>query len=60
VLAKFDKDEHAIVEDAVVRAADASEAFIEDGIQVAMNRFNVKKDDGKPETGNGKLETGSG
>jgi len=60
VLAKFDKDERAIVEDAVVRAADASEAFIEHGIQVAMNRFNVKKDDGKPETGNGKLETGSG
>jgi PTH1 family peptidyl-tRNA hydrolase len=60
VLAKFDAEERAIIEDAIVRSADASEAFIDEGIQIAMNRFNMKKDDGKPETGNGKQETGNG
>ena len=60
VLAKFDADERSVIEDAIVRAADASEAFIAEGVQAAMNRFNMKKDDGKPETGNGKLETGNG
>ena len=60
VLAKFDADERSVIEDAIVRSADASEAFIADGIQIAMNRFNAKKDDGKPETGNGKQETGNG
>ena len=60
VLAKFDPDERSIIEDAIARTADASEAFIADGIETAMNHFNVKKDDGKPETGNGKLETGNG
>jgi PTH1 family peptidyl-tRNA hydrolase len=60
VLAKFDADERSIIEDAIARTADASEAFIADGIETAMNRFNMKKDDGKPETGNGKLETGNG
>ena len=58
VLARFDPEERSVIEDAIARAADAAELFIADGIAPAMNRFNSKKDDGKPETGNGKQETG--
>ena len=54
VLAKFDADERPVITDAIARAADATELFIAEGIQPAMNRFNTKKDDGRPETGNGK------
>jgi hypothetical protein len=32
----------AAVRDAVPRAADAVEAVVEDGPEVAMNRFNVR------------------
>ena len=60
VLAKFEPDERSVIEDAVVRAADASEAFIADGVADAMNRFNRKDEpdpgNGKPATGNGKSE----
>ncbi|HYT65422.1 MAG TPA: aminoacyl-tRNA hydrolase [Vicinamibacterales bacterium] len=49
VLAKFDADERSIIEDAIVRAADAGEAFIAEGIEVAMNRFNRKTEDEKTE-----------
>src|SRR6186997_77133 len=51
VLAKFEPDERSVIEDAVVRAADASEAFIADGVADAMNRFNRKDE---PDPGNGK------
>jgi PTH1 family peptidyl-tRNA hydrolase len=44
VLAKFDPDERAIVEEAVTRAADAAELFVHDGIAAVMNRFNRKKE----------------
>ena len=54
VLAKFDAEERSVIADAIARAADATELFIAEGIQPAMNRFNMKKDDGRPETGNGK------
>ena len=47
VLAKFDADERPIIDEAIGRAADASEAFVADGIAVAMNRFNRKTEDGK-------------
>ena len=47
VLAKFDADERPIIDEAIGRAADASEAFVADGMAVAMNRFNRKTDDGK-------------
>ena len=57
VLAKFDADERSVIEDAIVRAADASEAFIADGVADAMNRFNRKDE---PDTGNGKPATGNG
>jgi PTH1 family peptidyl-tRNA hydrolase len=60
VLATFEPDERSVIEDAVVRAADASEAFIADGVADAMNRFNRKDEpdpgNGKPATGNGKSE----
>jgi len=60
VLARFEADERELIADAIERAADASEAFIADGVADAMNRFNSKKDDGKPETGNGQQATGNG
>lgn len=47
VLAKFDADERPIIDEAIGRAADASEAFVADGMAVAMNRFNRKTEDGK-------------
>ena len=50
VLAKFEPDERSVIEDAVVRAADAGEAFIAEGVADAMNRFNRKDE---PEPGNG-------
>jgi PTH1 family peptidyl-tRNA hydrolase len=46
VLSKFPASERDIVERAVNRAADAVETFVSDGLQVAMNRFNVTDDNG--------------
>ena len=46
VLSKFPPKEHKVVERAVSRAADAVETFVSDGLQVAMNRFNVAGDNG--------------
>jgi PTH1 family peptidyl-tRNA hydrolase len=40
VLARFDPDEREDVQQAVARAADAAEAFLAEGIEAAMNRFN--------------------
>ncbi len=40
VLATFDHDEREDVSDALTRAADASELFVSEGIDVMMNRFN--------------------
>jgi peptidyl-tRNA hydrolase, PTH1 family len=40
VLARFDADESAAVEESVARAADAVECFTAEGIEVAMNRYN--------------------
>lgn len=63
VLARFEPDERAIVDESVGRAADAAEVFVADGVQAAMNRFNRKTDekteDGKENgknTGHGKSE----
>jgi peptidyl-tRNA hydrolase, PTH1 family len=44
VLTKFDPDERTVVEEAVARAADAVELFVDDGIAPVMNRFNRKDD----------------
>jgi len=44
VLATFDKDEEAVVSDAISRAADAAEVFVGEGIAPMMNRFNRRED----------------
>ena len=44
VLSKFPPNEREVVERAVNRAADAVEAFVSDGLQAAMNRFNMAGD----------------
>ena len=44
VLAKFDPEERAVVDEAVGRAADAAELFVAEGIGPVMNRFNRKED----------------
>lgn len=46
VLARFDPDERESVEAAVLRAADAAEAFVTEGIAAMMNQFN--RPDGPP------------
>lgn len=40
VLARFSREEQAMVDEAVGRAADAVEAWLAEGIDAAMNRFN--------------------
>jgi PTH1 family peptidyl-tRNA hydrolase len=40
VLRPFRKDEAPLIEDAIVRAADAVKVIMEDGIEKAMNLFN--------------------
>ena len=49
VLSKFAPDERDVVERAVGRAADAVETFVSDGLQVAMNRFNMPGEPLQPE-----------
>ena len=56
VLSRFDADERTVVDEAIGRAADASEAFVADGIAAAMNRFNRKTDNGKTEDGTNESE----
>jgi PTH1 family peptidyl-tRNA hydrolase len=41
VLSKFEPAERATIEAAVLRAADAAEAFVADGIERVMNVFNA-------------------
>jgi peptidyl-tRNA hydrolase, PTH1 family len=49
VLARFDADEQAILNETIGRAADAVELFVSDGIDPVMNRYNRKEEkDGKP------------
>jgi len=40
VLSRFGRDEREAAADAVSRAADAVELFVEQGVEAAMNRFN--------------------
>lgn len=40
VLARFTREEQAVVDEALARAADAVEAWLTEGIDAAMNRFN--------------------
>jgi PTH1 family peptidyl-tRNA hydrolase len=44
VLATFDREERASVDEAVGRAADAAELFVTDGIAAVMNKYNRKED----------------
>ena len=44
VLATFDRDEHDAVTQAIGRAADAVEVFVDLGVEAAMNRFNAADD----------------
>jgi peptidyl-tRNA hydrolase len=44
VLAKFGADERSVIEQAVVRAADAAERFIAGDILAVMNEFNRKEE----------------
>jgi PTH1 family peptidyl-tRNA hydrolase len=44
VLARFEPDERAVIDEAVSRAADAIVMFIDDGIQIVMSRYNRKED----------------
>ncbi len=44
VLDTFDKAEQPIVSEAIVRAADAAELFVSDGLAPMMNRFNRRED----------------
>jgi len=47
VLARFGREERDAVVEAVNRAADAAELFVEQDIEVAMNRFNQPSVDGR-------------
>jgi PTH1 family peptidyl-tRNA hydrolase len=49
VLSKFPPQEREIVDVAVERAADAVEAFLQDGVHAAMNRFNATGDNQQAE-----------
>jgi PTH1 family peptidyl-tRNA hydrolase len=44
VLSKFEPEERATIEAATLRAADATEMFITDGIERVMNTFNAATD----------------
>jgi PTH1 family peptidyl-tRNA hydrolase len=44
VLARFDRDERPQVDEAIVRAADAVELFVAEGIEPVMNRYNRNED----------------
>lgn len=50
VLGKFNDWEWAVVEPAIVKAADAAEEFVTRGIDACMNRFNVRPAKGGSET----------
>jgi peptidyl-tRNA hydrolase len=49
VLSKFPPVEREVVEQAINRAADAVETFVSEGLQVAMNRFNMAGEPLTPE-----------
>jgi PTH1 family peptidyl-tRNA hydrolase len=44
VLARFEPDERAVVDEAILRAAEAVDMFIGEGLSAAMNRYNRKDD----------------
>ena len=46
VLSRFEREERPIIQQATGQAAEACEAWIKDGIEVAMNRYNRGQDPG--------------
>jgi PTH1 family peptidyl-tRNA hydrolase len=58
VLSKFDPDERETIQAATLRAADAAEMFISDGIERVMNTFNAANDR-KPEEDRKQEEDGA-
>ena len=52
VLSKFDPDERDIITAATLRAADAAEMFISEGIERVMNTFNAANDRKQDDAGN--------
>jgi PTH1 family peptidyl-tRNA hydrolase len=44
VLDTFDRDEQAVASEAIVRAADAAEVFVSNGLAPMMNKFNRRED----------------
>ena len=51
VLSKFDPDERDTIQAATLRAADAAEMFVSDGIERVMNTFNAAADNKQEDTG---------
>jgi PTH1 family peptidyl-tRNA hydrolase len=51
VLSRFDADERDTIQAAVLRAADASEVFVSDGIERVMNSFNAAADKQQDDAG---------
>jgi PTH1 family peptidyl-tRNA hydrolase len=51
VLSKFDPDERETIHAATLRAADAAEMFISDGIERVMNTFNAATDKQQEDAG---------
>ena len=51
VLSKFDPDERETIQAATLRAADAAEMFISDGIERVMNTFNAATDKQQEDAG---------
>ena len=51
VLSKFDPDERDTIQAATLRAADAAEMFVSDGIERVMNTFNAAADKKQEDTG---------
>ena len=50
VLSRFPPDERIVADRAVARAADAAEVFVTEGLDVAMNRFNISTEGSKETT----------
>src|SRR5438270_538593 len=44
VLSRLPADERHVVDTAIAKAADAAETFVNDGIELAMNRFNAPEE----------------
>jgi PTH1 family peptidyl-tRNA hydrolase len=51
VLSKFDPDERDIIHAATLRAADAAEMFVSEGIERVMNTFNAASDSKQEDSG---------